>query len=95
MKLRTWRNKLVAHRDRNLAIEGTSSFLRRYPAKLEEIQFLIDRAFEILDHWKRHYHCDGEIKRLAGGHEGYKLVLGALRQVPSHRLNAVPAAKSL
>ena len=82
VKLRAWRNKLVAHSDRDLSIEGTSSFLRRYPAKLEEIQFLIDRAFEILDHWKRSYHYDGEIKRLAGGYEGYKLVLDALRLLP-------------
>jgi hypothetical protein len=93
-KLRIWRNKLVAHRARDLAIEGTYSFLQRYPSNLEEIQFLIDHAFEILDHWKRYYHCDGEIKRLAGGHEGYKLVLDALRLLPLHRLNAEPPARN-
>ena len=94
-KLRAWRNSLVAHRDYDWSLTGIGEFLKQYPVDLEEIQFLIDRGFQILDHWKRYCGCEGEIKRLAGGKDGYKSVLDALRLFFLQRPGAEPAAERL
>jgi hypothetical protein len=57
-KLREWRNKLIAHSNYELSIEGPQDFLKQHSITLKEIHSLIDDGFSILERWA--YHCEDE-----------------------------------
>jgi hypothetical protein len=57
-KLREWRNKLIAHSNYAMAIEGAQDFLKQHALNLKEIQGLIDDGFLILERWA--YHCEDQ-----------------------------------
>ena len=78
-KLRAWRNRLLAHQDYDLTLEGLENFLTLNPVNLEEIQKLIDEGFSILERWASYYQRKSEIPKLVERKDGYRFVLESLR----------------
>jgi hypothetical protein len=80
-KLRYWRNKIIAHYNCRIALAGRNDVWKENPwDKLEEIQMLIDRGFEMLDRCACIHGQQTSYKKLAEGKDGYQNVLHALRR---------------
>lgn len=78
-KLRTWRKKLIAHTDYDLATDGLDAFLKNHPLDFPQIQKLIDVGFAILKRWAAYYHFRGELKKISEFKDDYQFVLESVR----------------
>ena len=95
VKLRKWRNKIIAHCDHSVALSKARKFQTQYPFDRKEIQILIDKGFALLERWmlpEKWTGLDGKkntttrcLPRYADGKERYAFVLESLRFRLQHR----------
>lgn len=86
VKLRKWRNNLIAHTNAHLVEDGGDNFLKDNPFTRSEIQNLIDRAFSILKRWEDYYverppcyPVETTVRTLAADADDYVFVLESLQ----------------
>ncbi len=86
VKLRKWRNNILAHSSVDLLEGGLDEFLKSNPLSRPEIQSLIDNAFSILERWEGQYiesppndSVPTSIRKLARGRDDYEFILDSLQ----------------
>jgi hypothetical protein len=74
-KLTIWRNNYIAHKNRNAAV-ALANFSVQHPLTFAEIDNLIDKGLEIVNHYSRLYQASHYI---ASQSDDYQYVLKAIR----------------
>jgi hypothetical protein len=83
--LRKWRNKVFAHRDKDVA-QDFEKFNKQWPLKQEEVGELIRKGFEILDRCGGWYDARTYSKTpCSRGEKDYLYVLDAVRRTDLSR----------
>jgi hypothetical protein len=62
--LRKWRNNVVAHSNEAFIINGPRNFFSKHQLDVEDLQYLIDKGFQIMERWAAYYGGKPPVQRL-------------------------------
>ena len=78
IKLRKWRNKIIAHRDQN-PVESRDVFVKQNNISIGEIEYLLATGFDIVERWAQHYSGRSPVQRISRDADDYRFVLDCLQ----------------